>query len=64
MSYGLYEAGADATALARAECDEIDALSTDFRDLVMMHCPRCAGTGEECIMMKINEVAFAPDGSA
>lgn len=30
----------------------------------MEQCPRCSGTGQDCMMEKINEVAMAPEGSA
>lgn len=64
MSHLSYEDDVVADVLSRGECDEIDAVSIDFRDLIMLHCPRCAGTGDECIMKRINEVALTPVGTA
>jgi Zn-finger nucleic acid-binding protein len=64
MTYHAQTAVAYSAYAPRANCDDVQSVSSDFRDLIIEQCPRCAGTGHECMMDKINEIALEPEGTA
>jgi hypothetical protein len=64
MAYQAQTALAEDEFVSSSSCDDVQTVSADFRFLIIEQCPRCAGSGPDCMMEKINEVAFEPEGSA
>jgi hypothetical protein len=46
-----------AIACGTSECGGLQRIDGDFRDVIRTHCSRCQGTGEECLVVRLCEVA-------